>query len=107
MKQRIGNMLEKEAEKAILPGLNPDWIRHNFGRFWLGYLGYNFESLKDGKVLTKGELLEALDRAGEPFIPVPYEPREGWASEEEREAHFKTVATLKRINGVADRVFEV
>ena len=97
---RNGNKLET---KAILPGLNPAWIRQNYARFWFQFLGYNLQSLKDGRILTKGQFLEHHDPE-EPFTIIPFEPGEGWQSEAEREEHFRVVAELRRLHNVTDLI---
>ena len=96
--------METAVKTTKQPGINPQWIRQNYLKFWLKYLGYNFESLTDGRVVTKGQLLCAP--LNEAFRPVPYEPSEGWESEQEREEHFKMVAQIRKENQVIDKNFE-
>ena len=68
-----------------------------YSDFYFEYLGYNFRHIQTGETLTKCEYFK---RFGAEFNHawelIPYEPRDGWETPEDKEIHLQQVKGMKK-----------
>lgn len=72
-------------------------IVSEYSKFYFDNLGHNFRNTRTREVITKGEYFKRYGSAySDTWEWIPFEPKDGWNSEQEKSKHFAQVAEIRK-----------